>query len=126
MHPDDAAIERFLSFNSGQYFYVERLELYTDFGEDDEFSLNTLVLKIELLSNAYKSNLCITFRGVRNLQLNLDRSDFQLAGGLRITSFRESQWEGVRYQVSEKDGKHLSFLCWDFEASLMQETGRVE
>lgn len=126
MHSNDAAIERFLSFNSRQYFYVERLELYTDFGEDDEFSLNTLVLKIELLSNAYKSNLCITFRGVRNLQLNIDRSDFQLAGGLRITAFRESQWEGVRYQVSEKDGKHLSFLCWDFESSLMQETGRAE
>lgn len=126
MSSADTTIEQFLSFKPWQYSYVERFELYPDFGDEDELSLNDLVIKVELLSNAYEGDLQIIFRGVRNVQLNIEGSGFQIMGGLSITPFRESQWEGVRYHVGEQEGNHLSFLCQRFEASLKQEENQTE
>lgn len=121
MHPDDSVIERFLSFKPWQYRYIERLELYTGFEDDSELSLNSLVVKLELLSNLYESNLCIAFQGVKSLQLNIEGDNPQLMGGLMISSVREQQWERVTYQVSEREGNHVSFLCRDFHVWLAEE-----
>lgn len=57
MHSKDAVIEQLLTLKPWQYPYVERFELYPYFGDEGELSLNDLVLKIELLSDACESNL---------------------------------------------------------------------
>ncbi len=124
MHPEDAAIEQFLEIKPWQYSYVERFEFYSDFGDEDEFSLNDLVVRIDLLSNTYGGNLQITFRGVRNLQLSIEGSNLQFSGGLKITSFREAQWENMRYSAEEQEGKQFSLLCRSFEAHVVERENK--
>ena len=59
--------------------------------------------------------LVLEFDGVRNVRL-VDQG--LKAVLLEIADASPRQWEGVNYQIFDREGETISFLCRDFSASL--------
>jgi hypothetical protein len=63
--------------------------------------------------------LALTFEGVRNLQFTA----LGLAQPfLQISDVSSQQWDGVVYQIADKEHATLSFLCRDFSFSVSGAT----
>ncbi len=110
MMNSDKAVEYFQSLNPSLFDVLDRFEVRQTKPDEDS--------KVQLIVEIWLRHLHLTFFGVRDLK-------FQAQGlvkgfELSIRSIKDYQWEGLRYEVHDKESlTPLSFYCWRFEADLI-------
>jgi hypothetical protein len=120
MMNSDKAVEYFQSLNPSLFDVLDRFEVrQTKPDEDSKVQLIVEIwLRVLLDEEEDLRRLHLTFFGVRDLK-------FQAQGlvkgfELSIRSIKDYQWEGLRYEVHDKESlTPLSFYCWRFEADLI-------
>jgi hypothetical protein len=80
------------------------------------YSQQLLLHLTPLRDDQKRSELILTFQGVRNVR-------FAAAGVQPLLEIRHTsgqQWEGVRYEVRDRENDTIYFLCNDFSASVRE------
>ena len=79
-----------------------------------------LVLHLtSLLGDQHGAELILNFQGVRNIRFTAVGLAQPL---LEICDVSNQQWDGVSYEVRDRENDTISFLCRDFSASLREAT----
>ena len=78
----------------------------------------TLVLHLtSLQDDQHRAELVLDFQGVRNIRFTAVGLAQPL---LEIRDVSNQQWDGVSYEVRDRENDTISFLCRDFSASLRE------
>ncbi len=117
---NDEAVEHFLYLNPSLFDVLDRFEVrQTAPEEGSEVELIVEIwLRVLLDEEEDLRRLRLTFFGVRDLKFQAQG----LVNGLELSirSIKDYQWEGLRYEVHDKESlTPLSFYCWRFEADLI-------
>jgi hypothetical protein len=107
-------IQQFYGFKPIRFNLLSRVE-WTAVPSVPGYALS---LELQLTSSKdIESELVMHFEGVRNLRFTADGVAQPL---LEIKDVSARQWDGVTYEVRDREHDTICFLCRDFSASLRE------
>jgi hypothetical protein len=116
MSPTSEKIRQYVALNPIRFHLMSRFE-WTTIPLVSGYSQQLLLQLTPLRDNQKRSELILTFQGVRNVRLAAARLVQPL---LEIRDTSGQQWEGVRYEVRDRENDTIYFLCNDFSASVRE------
>ncbi len=89
---------------------------------DGELMEPDLVIELRPMDPKDKRRLHLTFTRVGSLVLHPFGGFIQFSQ-LEVTSIEDWQWERYKYRVHEVEHDALSFYCWEYQATVVEDTG---
>lgn len=122
MAQSDKALDHYFSLHPDAFDVLDRFDLRQHEIWTDTYS-SKYVLSLDIWLRIGISDdlrqLRLIFNDVQ--QLRFEAKAGYLTLPLTIRPLREAQWEYLRYRVSDREEKVLSFYSRDFEAQLIEE-----
>ncbi len=118
MSPTSEKVRQYVSLEPIRFNLVKRFEWVTvplASGYSQQLSLQLISLR----DGEDRAELSLRFLGVRNIR-------FTAAGLMQplldIRDVSDQQWDGVSYEVRDRENDTIYFLCRDFSVSVVEET----